>query len=201
MGLIVPIGQWVLSEACTQGRLWNNGEVNHPICVSVNLSSREIGRKDLCRTVAGALRATGLPSGQLELELTESGIMRDEEAAVETLRELNGMGVRLSIDDFGTGYSSLSRLKSFPIDALKIDRSFVKDLTSDPSDAAIVTGIITMAHGMGLRVVGEGVETAQQMADLTVRGCDEMQGFYFSPPESAQALAGVLAQPPNWACA
>jgi EAL domain-containing protein (putative c-di-GMP-specific phosphodiesterase class I) len=120
--------------------------------------------------------------------------MSDEKATVAALQELKELGVQLCIDDFGIGHSSLSRLKRIPLDTLKIDRSFVRDLVDDPSDAAIVTAIITMAHGLGLRVVGEGVETIEQRSDLTERGCDEMQGYYFSPPRPVDAIEALLAE-------
>ena len=150
-------------------------------------------------TVERTLESTRCPATCLELEVTENAIMREEQASRETLRRLNLLGVRLSIDNFGIGYSSLHRLKHLPIHSLKIDRSFVNDLSSEGTDAAIVTGIITMAHGMGLRVVAEGVETREQFDELSAGGCDEMQGYYFSPPRPPEELAGLLAGSQEWA--
>ena len=198
MGLMVPIGHWVLWNACAQGQAWRLSGLASDLQISVNLSAREFSRKDLRRTVERVLDDTRLPPSCLELELTESGIMRDEEATTGTLRELNEMGVRITIDDFGTGYSSLTRLKAFPINALKIDRSFVKDLTKTRCDTAIVTAIITMGHGLELRVIAEGVEEAEQMELLKLQGCDEMQGYYFSAPQPPDRIAGLLANPPEW---
>ena len=195
---MVPIGQWVLWNACAQGQAWRLSGLASGLQISVNLSGREFSRRELRRTVKRVLDDTRLPPSCLELELTESGIMRDEEATTAALGELNAMGVGITIDDFGTGYSSLTRLKDFPINGLKIDRSFVRDLAKAPCDTAIVTAIITMGHGLHLRVIAEGVEEVQQMELLKLQGCDEMQGYYFSAPQPPDRIAGLLASPPEW---
>ena len=145
-----------------------------------------------------ALHDSGLTPPALELELTESGLARDEGEAIVSLRELHAMGVRISIDDFGTGYSSMSRLRRFPIDALKIDRSFVEEVVTDRGDAAIVAALITMGHGMRLRVTAEGVEAADQMAFLRRHECDELQGYFFGAPQSPESIVRLLANPPKW---
>jgi EAL domain-containing protein (putative c-di-GMP-specific phosphodiesterase class I) len=198
MGLIVPIGRWVLWNACAQAQAWRLSGLGSNLRIAVNLSGREVSRKELKNTVERALDGTRLPPACLELELTESGIMRDEETATAALSELSAMGVCITIDDFGTGYSALSRLKHFPISALKIDRSFVKDLAKAPCDSAIVTAIITMGHGLQLRVIGEGVEEVEQMEFLREQGCDEMQGYFFGHPQPPCRIASLLANPPEW---
>lgn len=179
--LIVPIGEWVLREACRQGRAWIDEGLGE-LRVAVNLSAAQFDQQDLARTIGAILMETGLPPNLLEIELTESIAMRHPESTIETLLELRAMGVRSAIDDFGTGYSSLSYLKRFPIDALKIDRSFVRDLVVDPDDANIARAIIALAHNLRLRVVAEGVETRAQMQLLVEDGCDEIQGFLTGRP-------------------
>jgi diguanylate cyclase (GGDEF)-like protein/PAS domain S-box-containing protein len=190
-GLIVPLGEWVLQSACVQNRSWQN-QGYRPHRVSVNLSFRQFQQKDLIQTIGGILRDTKMDSNMLELELTESILMKDPEMAIETMRELGSMGIRISIDDFGVGYSSLSYLRRFPIHTLKIDRSFVRDSISDPDDAAIVTAIISMAHSLKLKVVGEGVETEGQLRFLQSQGCDCIQGHYFSEPLPPSDFLKVL---------
>lgn len=180
-GLIAEIGLWVLQEACTQIGKWQ-AQGLPPLRVSVNLSARQFQQLDLPIRIQQVLNDTGLDPKYLELELTESTVMRDTEAAIAALKSLKELGVWLSIDDFGTGYSSLSYLKQFPIDVLKIDRSFVKDVITDPDDAAIARAIVALAHGMDLAVLAEGVETLQQAQFLHANGCNDMQGFYFSRP-------------------
>lgn len=180
-GLIVPIGEWVLRSACRQIRAWQ--ESGHPpVRVAVNISARQFRHVDLVRIVGEALDESGLDPRLLSLELTESVIMHEVENNLETLYELSRMGVRLAIDDFGTGYSSLGYLKRFPISELKIDRSFVRDVTSDPNNAAIVTSIIALGLGMNLGVIAEGVETEEQRRFLCEKGCKIGQGFLFSKP-------------------
>lgn len=180
-GLIVPIGEWALRTACAQCREWERAGLGK-LRVSVNISARQFQRPDLFSTIANALRETKLPAERLELELTESLLMQNPEAAIANMKRLSDMGVQLSIDDFGTGYSSLSYLKRFPIDRLKIDRSFVSGIPKDTNDIAIATAIIAMAHKLDLNVVAEGVETADQLAYLRNHDCDVIQGYFFSPP-------------------
>ncbi|TMQ60147.1 MAG: EAL domain-containing protein [Candidatus Eisenbacteria bacterium] len=194
MGMIVPIGEWVLHHACRQVGEWNGTRPGAPLRLSVNLSSREFGHRRVQSTVERALGDTHFSPRWLELELTEGGLMRNELETSETLRGLHDMGIGIAIDDFGTGYSSLGRLRNFPIDALKIDRSFVRDITSSAGDAAIVAAIITMAHGMGLRVTAEGVEAHDQRTLLTTQGCDEMQGFLFGHPVAPEQLVSSLLE-------
>jgi diguanylate cyclase (GGDEF)-like protein len=191
-GLIIPIGEWVLNEACRQARIWL--DAGHSLVAAVNLSALQFKRGNLLETVANALDRSGLPAGLLELELTESLLLQDQEAAIKTIGELKKMGVKLSIDDFGTGYSSLSYLKRLAVDKLKIDQSFVRDLARNPEDAAIARAIILLGHTLQLSVIAEGVETAPQLAFLKNEGCDEVQGFYFSRPVSAGEIDGLLAK-------
>ena len=190
-GLIVPIGEWVLREACRQNQAWREAGLPS-IRVSVNLSPVQFRKPRLYETVLEVLRETGLDEDGLELELTESMLMNDPNSTVETLRKLRSAGVRLSIDDFGTGYSSLSYLKRFPIDALKIDRSFVDEITTSPDNAAIATAIILMGHSLRLTVVAEGVETESQLEFLRVLKCNEIQGFLFSPPVPAEVAEDLM---------
>jgi EAL domain-containing protein (putative c-di-GMP-specific phosphodiesterase class I) len=180
-GLIVPIGEWVLRTACVQNKAWQVAGFP-PFRVTVNLSSSQFRQKTLIRTIGQALDDAGMDPRYLELELTESNIMKDAETTITMLHELKSMGLRLSIDDFGTGYSSLSYLKRFPFDTVKVDRSFVKNVTTDPDNAAITTAIIAMAHSLNLEVIAEGVETKQELAFLSKQQCDGMQGYLFSPP-------------------
>jgi diguanylate cyclase (GGDEF)-like protein len=192
-GLIVPIGEWVLAAASEQNRIWQQAGFE-PLRVAVNLSSHQFKQKNLVDTVARISEFSGLEPQYLELELTESVIMQDADATTRTLHRLKEMGLRLAIDDFGTGYSSLSYLKRFPIDVVKIDRSFIRDITVDPDDAAITKAIIAMAHSMNLKVIAEGVETAEQLAFLREQGCDEIQGFLFSPAVPAEKITELLLE-------
>jgi diguanylate cyclase (GGDEF)-like protein/PAS domain S-box-containing protein len=191
-GLIVPIGEWVLSAACAQGTRWRDAGLPE-VQVAVNLSARQFWQDDLAPTVARVLVETGLAPRLLELELTESTFMQDAEAAIATLRDLKDMGVAVAVDDFGTGYSSLGYLRRFPIDALKIDRSFIHDVTTSPDSAAITRTVIAMGRGLKLRVVAEGVETAEQFAFLAAEGCHHAQGYLLSRPVTADALADLLS--------
>jgi diguanylate cyclase (GGDEF)-like protein/PAS domain S-box-containing protein len=190
-GLIVGIGEWVLRTACRQAQVWRAAGLD-PLTVSVNVSARQFEEKHLVERIAAALRDTGLPPCALELEVTESLLMRDMNQAVERMGELKDMGISLSIDDFGTGYSSLSALKSFPISTLKIDQSFVRDLAHSPDDQAIALAVISLGHRMQLRVLAEGVETEAQRAFLAANECDEMQGYLFSPPVPAERITAML---------
>jgi diguanylate cyclase (GGDEF)-like protein/PAS domain S-box-containing protein len=178
-GLIVPIGAWVLRTACRQSRDWQHAGYG-ALRIAVNLSARQFAQPGLVREIEHVLIETGLSPGCLEIELTESLVMEDVEGAIRTMRELKGMGVKLSIDDFGTGYSSLSYLRRFPVDVLKIDRSFVRDITSSEDDAAMVSAIIELARGLRMRVIAEGVETEAQLDYLKRRGCDEVQGHVYA---------------------
>lgn len=178
-GLIVPIGAWVLKQACLQAKKWHDMGYA-PISVAVNLSDRQFNYSNLVEIVEGVLKETGLEARYLDLELTENMIMKNIEDTVDTLKKLKEMGVRISIDDFGTGHSSLNYLKRFPIDCLKIDRSFIHDIVNDPDDAAITKAIISMAHNLKLLVIAEGVETDEQLSFLRLHRCDMMQGFSYS---------------------
>jgi EAL domain-containing protein (putative c-di-GMP-specific phosphodiesterase class I) len=190
-GLIVPIGAWVLLAACRQARRWQaSGLPAFP--VSVNLSAVQFRQKDLEQMVGSALDATGLRPEYLELEVTETSIMHDIAEVRGTLDRLKARGVQLSVDDFGTGYSSLGYLKRLPLDRLKIDRSFVKDVTVDSDDAAITAAIVAMARTLGLKTIAEGVETEAQLKFLKSLGCDEGQGYYFSRPLPPEALADFV---------
>jgi EAL domain-containing protein (putative c-di-GMP-specific phosphodiesterase class I) len=180
-GLIVPIGEWVLKTACSRNRLWRKQGLP-PLRMGVNLSTRQFAHENLLQDVARALVATGLDPGALEFEITESMVMHEPERAVKLLTRLKDMGIHLSIDDFGTGYSSLSYLKRLPLDSVKIDRSFIRDIPGDADDCAITGAIIAMAHSLRLKVIAEGVETGEQLGFLREHGCDEMQGYYFSKP-------------------
>ncbi len=192
-GLIVPIGEWVLRESCRQNAEWR--ALGLPkIRVSVNLSPVQFRKSTLHESVCSALDDFGLDADGLELEVTESLLMNDPAETAAILGRLKARGIHISIDDFGTGYSSLSYLKRFPINALKIDRSFVTDVTSNPDDAAIATAIILMGHSLKLTVVAEGVETENQLAFLKVLQCNEVQGYLFSPPVPADRAQGFLEE-------
>jgi len=183
-GLIAPIGEWVLRTACSQSKAWQD-EGLPPILMSVNLSPRQLRQKDLVEMVAAVLDDARLPAHLLELEITESMIMQESENVTAILRRLHELGIQLSVDDFGTGYSSLAYLKRFPVQKLKIDQSFVRDLTTDADDASIVKAVVVIAKSLGLKVVAEGVETQAQLAFLSKLECDEYQGYYFSEPVPA----------------
>jgi len=188
--LIIPMGQWIVEQACRQARSWRDAGLP-PLRMSVNLSARQFQR-DLIRMIHRALKDAGFEAQSLELEITESAAMQNVELTIGMLHGLRAMGVRIAMDDFGTGHSSLSYLKRFPIDTVKIDQSFVRDMTVDPYDAAIVSGVVDMAHSLRLKVVAEGVETEEQAAFLKGLRCDEMQGYLFSRPIPADAIAEIL---------
>ena len=190
-GLIVPIGEWVLKTACLQLKTWQDQGYDVPL-LAINLSARQFRQKTLAETIARILDETGVAARFVELEITESILMDNTDEVAETLRKLNEMGLEISIDDFGTGYSSLSYLKRFPIDKLKIDRSFVRDIAADPDDAAIVTAIIALAHSLQMKVIAEGVEEAAQLVFLSRLGCDQYQGYYFSQPLPASEVITKL---------
>jgi diguanylate cyclase (GGDEF)-like protein/PAS domain S-box-containing protein len=193
-GLIVSLGEWVLRSACIQAKTWALAGYTE-LKVAVNISGQQLKQPDFQEMLGRIIRETGIEPGTLELEFTESVIMEKAEKTISTLKSLKEMGVQLSIDDFGTGYSSLSYLKHFAIDRIKIDRSFVADVSSSNDDAAIVEAIISMAHTMNLKVLAEGVETSDQLHFLTERGCDEVQGFYLALPMTADDLTASLETP------
>ncbi|MFC3323601.1 putative bifunctional diguanylate cyclase/phosphodiesterase [Mesorhizobium cantuariense] len=190
-GLIVPIGDWVLHEACRQNKAWQDAGLP-PMVVCVNVSARQFKENNLISRVVNALTDSGLEAKYLELEVTESLIMQNIEAAVATMNELQGLGVQISIDDFGTGYSSLSALKTFPVARLKIDKSFIKDLAADENDQAVASAVISLGQKLNLRVIAEGVETDEQIAFLRKNNCDEMQGYHFSMPVLAVEIVQLL---------
>jgi diguanylate cyclase (GGDEF)-like protein/PAS domain S-box-containing protein len=190
-GLVVPVGEWVLHEACRQLQAWRAAG-REPVAVAINISARQFAVRNLAEMIKRVLDEHGADPRLIELELTESLLMVNTEEAVRTLEYLKSLGLKLSIDDFGTGYSSLSYLKRFPIDALKIDRSFIDEITTDVDDATITRAVIGMAHNLGLKVVAEGVESREQLSFLSANGCDEAQGFFFAPPQSAADIAQWL---------
>ena len=193
-GLIIPVGEWVLREALMQIRRWHDEDLPE-MRIAVNLSARQFRQNDLVKTITDSLDELGVDGEFLEVEITESLLMDDSALSTMALYKLKDRGVRVSVDDFGTGYSSLSYLKRFPIDALKIDRSFVRDITTDPDDATITNAIIGLAHNLRRRVIAEGVETQAQLAFLQKHSCDEAQGFLFSPPVVAAELARLIKTP------
>jgi diguanylate cyclase (GGDEF)-like protein len=184
-GLIVPIGEWVLRQACALAATWPDG-----LRVSVNLSPAQFKGRNLVQTVIGALAASGLQPGRIELEITESVMLQDSEMALKTLDQLRELGVRIALDDFGTGYSSLSYLRKFPFDRIKIDRGFISELSEAKEDSlAIVRSVIRLGASLGMETTAEGVETEQQLDWVRAEGCTEMQGYYFSPPRPAEEIA------------
>ena len=190
-GIIGPLGEWIIGEACRQGQRWR--EAGLPaLTVAVNVSPRQFQLTDLVGCTASALQETGFPAAMLELEITESALAEREDEALQTLLRLRDLGLRLAVDDFGTGYSSLAQLKRFPIDVLKIDQGFIRDIPRSADDMAISAAIIAMGHSMGLRVLAEGVETGEQLAFLRERGCDSFQGYHCSRPVPAEAFAALV---------
>jgi diguanylate cyclase (GGDEF)-like protein/PAS domain S-box-containing protein len=183
-GLVVPIGSWALEESCRQARAWH--EAGADVTMSVNLSPRQLAEPSLPDDVGRVLRATGVRPDAIWLEITESTLMRDAEATVRALGSLRALGVHLAVDDFGTGYSSMTYLKRFPVEALKVDRSFVDGLGREPDDSAICTAVVSLAHALGLRAVAEGVETPEQLAELRTLGCELAQGYLFGKPQPAE---------------
>jgi EAL domain-containing protein (putative c-di-GMP-specific phosphodiesterase class I) len=191
-GLIFLIGRWALEEACSKARNWHQSAVsgNRPF-VSVNLSARQFEQPDLLRQVRSALSASGLAPSFLQLEITETAIIKNPQAAIATLRALKKLGVVIAIDDFGAGYSSLSYLQQLPVDRLKVDRTFTRSLHPGDEGASVVKAIIEMAHALGIRVTAEGIETARQLNILRELGCDCAQGFYLSHPVPAHELRDI----------
>jgi len=192
-GLINSVGEWVLRTACIQMREWTRTD-NRELKMAVNISGKQLKHPDFLEMLTTIVQETGVDPMNLELEFTESVIMENVEKIVEIFRKIKDMGIRLSIDDFGTGYSSLNYLKHFPVDRIKIDRSFVIDVTHNESDAAIIEAIVTMAQSLSLRVIAEGVENSDQLCSLARLGCDEVQGYYLAMPMHAEALAKILGK-------
>ncbi|HEU0052130.1 MAG TPA: EAL domain-containing protein, partial [Longimicrobium sp.] len=197
-GLILPIGMWVLEEACRELRRWQaRGEGEAPLTMAVNLSSRQFTQADLVERVERVLRETGIAPGTLKLEITESVIMQHTDAVMATLHRLKDLGVQLHVDDFGTGYSSLGYLHRLPLDALKIDRSFVRPDAGRES-LALVRTIVAMAHALGVAVVTEGVETAELVDELRTLRCEFGQGYFFAAPLPSEELEALCATDPRW---
>jgi diguanylate cyclase len=192
-GFIVPIGRWVLREACRQARAWQNAGLM-PMLLAINISAVELRDKDFVAGVRSILTETDLEAHYVELELTETCLLEDSKSTAAVLQALNGLGVGLALDDFGTGYSSLSYLKRFPIDTLKIDQSFVRNITTDADDASIVSAVISMGKSLHMRVVAEGVETQEQLAFLREQSCLYGQGYYFSQPLVAEEITQLLGR-------
>jgi len=192
-GLIVPAGEWVMRTACAQNKQWQDAGLP-PVVIAVNLSVIQFRQPGLAQTVRNILQETGLAPQYLELEITENIAMHAEEGSIAILEELRDIGIQIAIDDFGTGYSSLSYLKRFPIDKLKIDQSFVRDLQNGPSDIGIVLAIIGMGHSLKLKVIAEGVETQEQSDILKLNGCDEVQGYFYGKPMDTVRLGLSMAQ-------
>jgi EAL domain-containing protein (putative c-di-GMP-specific phosphodiesterase class I) len=196
-GQIVQIGQWVIEEAARSAARWQL-EHPEPFQVAINLSARQLVHPDLADRVAEVIEQTGAEPSSLCFEITESVLMDDADTVIDVIARMRALGVQFAIDDFGTGYSSLGYLKRFPVDAVKIDRSFVSGLGSDPGDAAIVSAVIGLAHALGLRVTAEGVETEEQLLALIDLDCDEAQGYFFSPPQPAPDLRSLLERTRTW---
>ena len=197
MGLIAPLGEWVLETACRQTKAWQS-EGLPPLRVAVNMSARQFDCKNLTERVCQILRETNLDPKYLELELTEGLILQDETAATQAFTMWREMGIRIAIDDFGTGYSSLSYPKRFAFDALKIDKSFIRDIANDRQNAAITVAIIQMAHSMNMTVIAEGVENEAELAFLCDRDCDEIQGYFFSQALPTAEFAALLKSDKCW---
>jgi len=189
IGLIVPIGEWVLIQACCEAASWEK-----PVRIAVNLSSAQFKSRRVVQSVLNALAISGLDARRLELEITESVLTHDNEGTLRTLHELRGFGVKISMDDFGTGYSSLSYLRSFPFDKIKIDRSFIKDISAKGDCAAIVKAVVSLGHGLGIATTAEGVETAEQLDHVRSEGCTEVQGYLFSAPRRAEDVRAYFAR-------
>ncbi|HSD40430.1 MAG TPA: GGDEF domain-containing phosphodiesterase [Burkholderiales bacterium] len=194
IGLIAPLGEWMLNEACAQAAKWATAGGRKPF-VAVNLSARQFQEGSLVSVVQRALARFGLAASQLELEITESILMQQTERTLQVLNEFEALGVKLAIDDFGTGYSSLGYLKRFPVSTLKIDRSFLRDVSRDEDDRAIVAAVMAMARSLALTVTAEGVENTEQVAFLRVHGCDQVQGYLYSRPVPAAEFERLLQKP------
>jgi EAL domain-containing protein (putative c-di-GMP-specific phosphodiesterase class I) len=186
-GLIVPIGEWVLNQACCEAERWPK-----QVTVAVNVSPAQFKSRNLIPTVISALAKSGLSPSRLELEITELVLMQETDGAIGILHQLHDLGVKIAMDDFGTGYSSLGYLRSFPFDRIKIDQSFIQDLPGKADSLAIVRAVVGMSSSLGIRTTAEGVETKEQLASLTMEGCDEFQGFLFSSPRPAEEIERLL---------
>jgi EAL domain-containing protein (putative c-di-GMP-specific phosphodiesterase class I) len=196
-GLVIELGAWVLDEAARQAARWQLDK-DDAFMVSVNLSARQLAQPDLAEQIAEVIMETGVAPENLCLEITESVLMDDADTAITVIERVRALGVRLAIDDFGTGYSSLGYLKRFPVEFVKIDRSFVDGLGRDAGDAAIVSAVVGLAHALSLEVVAEGVETEQQLAALLELGCDKAQGYFFAPPQPAEDLRALIGRNRAW---
>ncbi|RLW64476.1 MAG: hypothetical protein B6D70_05395 [gamma proteobacterium symbiont of Stewartia floridana] len=190
-GMIIELGEWVLNEACRQNKAWQDAG-HQSIRVAINLSSMQFIQRDLSHKVDNSLRSSGLDPKYLEFEITESILMRNVNETIATLNEFKMMGINISVDDFGTGYSSLSYLKRFPLNSLKIDRSFIRDIPENADDVTITSAIIAMAHQLNLGVVAEGVESQRQLDFLHQQGCEMAQGYFFSKPLPAEEFEAML---------
>jgi EAL domain-containing protein (putative c-di-GMP-specific phosphodiesterase class I) len=190
-GLIVPIGEWVLRTACRQARKWQDDGLP-AVSVAVNVSAVQFRQQGFCELIRSVLHETGLAAHCLELELTESVLLANADVTLSVLRELKSMGLTLAIDDFGTGYSNFTSLRQFGVSKLKIDRSFISDVATNPDDSAITAAIISMAKSLRLKVIAEGVENEAQMSFLRTHQCDEIQGYYFSKPLAVDDVADKL---------
>ena len=197
-GLIVPLGRWVLHEACRQTRQWQLASSGTPLAISVNISARQLQQPGLVEEIAAVLRDTRLDPSTLRLEITETVVMHDAPTTLAKLEALKALGVQLAIDDFGTGYSSLGYLKRFPVDTLKIDRSFVKGIGGNVEDSAIVRAVITVAKSLNLSVTAEGIETAEQLEHLRTLGCDHGQGYFFAKPLTSDRVPALLLSTSPW---
>jgi EAL domain-containing protein (putative c-di-GMP-specific phosphodiesterase class I) len=188
-GLIGPLGEWIFRSACAEACNWPNH-----IRVAVNLSSVQVKNGNIAQVILSALAASGLPASRLEIEITESILLENDAATLNMLHQLRTLGVRIAMDDFGTGYSSLSYLRTFPLDKIKIDRSFVQDVAQNSEARAIVRAITSLARALKINVVAEGVETAEQLEIVKAEGCNEIQGYFFSRPKPAAELGDVIAR-------
>jgi EAL domain-containing protein (putative c-di-GMP-specific phosphodiesterase class I) len=195
-GMIVPVGEWVIRAACEQAVAWRRAGLA-PVPLAVNLSARQFMHRGLIESIRSIILDTGLEPAMLEFEITETALMQHGRQTLETLEQISAMGIRMSIDDFGTGYSSLAYLKRFPVDKIKIDRAFVRDLESSGEDRAIVAAIMALAGSLQLSVVAEGVETPAQLALLREQGCDLAQGYLFAKPGAADDVTPLLARAPG----
>jgi EAL domain-containing protein (putative c-di-GMP-specific phosphodiesterase class I) len=188
-GLIGPLGEWIFRSACAEAAKWP-----HDISVAINLSSAQIKQGNIAQVVLSSLAASGLAASRLEIEITESVLLENDAKTLALFNEFRSLGIRIAMDDFGTGYSSLSYLRNLPLDKIKIDRSFIHDLTHKPEARAIVRAIINLAKALNLSVIAEGVETAEQLRIVQAEGCNDVQGFFFSRPHPAAAVSAIISQ-------